>query len=43
VELRVGASSADVRATLPVTLTGPRREVGADRVLHPAITLTRQA
>jgi beta-glucosidase len=33
VELRVGASSADHRATLPFTLTGPRREVGFDRVM----------
>jgi beta-glucosidase len=32
-ELRVGASSADVRATLPVTLTGPARDVGFDRVM----------
>jgi beta-xylosidase len=33
VELRVGASSADIRATLPFTLAGPRREVGFDRVM----------
>jgi Beta-glucosidase-related glycosidases len=33
VELRVGASSADIRKTIPVTLTGPRREVGFDRVM----------
>ena len=33
VELQVGASSADVRATLGYTLTGPRREVGFDRVM----------
>ncbi|MFL6072198.1 MAG: glycoside hydrolase family 3 N-terminal domain-containing protein [Mycobacteriales bacterium] len=43
VELRVGASSTDIRATLPATLTGPHREAGPDRVLHPTITLTRQA
>ncbi|NEK85823.1 glycosyl hydrolase [Blastococcus saxobsidens] len=35
VELRVGASSADVRETLRYTLAGPRRTVGFDRVLHP--------
>lgn len=39
VELRVGASSADIRAALRLTLTGPRREIGFDRVLHPQITL----
>ena len=38
-ELRVGASSADIRAAIAVTLTGPRREVGFDRVLQPAVTL----
>jgi beta-glucosidase len=35
VELRVGASSTDIRATLPRTLTGPSREVGFTRVLQP--------
>ncbi|MGY1794724.1 glycoside hydrolase family 3 N-terminal domain-containing protein [Geodermatophilus sp. SYSU D00525] len=35
VELRVGASSADVRETLRFTLTGGRRTVGFERVLHP--------
>ncbi|MFD5247409.1 beta-glucosidase [Amycolatopsis sp. NPDC058340] len=35
VELRVGASSARIVATLACTLTGPRREVGFDRVLAP--------
>jgi beta-xylosidase len=39
VELRVGASSADIRQTFKLTLTGPRREVGFDRVLLPEITL----
>jgi beta-glucosidase len=39
VELRVGRSSTDIEATLGYTLTGPRREVGFDRVLHPEITL----
>ena len=38
-ELRVGASSADIRAAIAVTLTGPRREVGFERVLQPAVTL----
>jgi beta-xylosidase len=40
VELRIGASSTDARAILRLTLTGPRREVGFDRVLHPTITLS---
>jgi beta-glucosidase len=35
VELRVGASSADVREALPFTLTGDRRTVGFERRLHP--------
>jgi beta-xylosidase len=39
VELRIGASSADIRAALRFTLVGPRREVGFDRVLHPEITV----
>ncbi len=39
VELRIGASSADIRATLNCTLTGPAREVGFDRVMYPEITL----
>jgi beta-xylosidase len=39
VELRIGASSADIRAALCFTLVGPRREVGFDRVLHPEITV----
>ncbi len=39
VELRVGRSSADTEVTLRYTLTGQRREVGFDRVLHPEITL----
>ena len=39
VELRVGASSADIRAAIPVTLTGPLQEVGFDRVLQPTATL----
>jgi beta-glucosidase len=35
VELRVGASSADVREVLRATLTGSRRTVGFERHLHP--------
>ncbi len=38
VELRVGASSADIRATLACQLTGPRREVGFDRVLAARVS-----
>ncbi len=40
VELRVGASSADIRATLRCTLTGPPRHPGAHRALEPGIKLT---
>jgi beta-glucosidase len=39
VEVWVGASSADIRARLPVELAGPRREVGFDRVMLPAVTV----
>jgi beta-xylosidase len=39
VELRVGGSSADVRAVVQFTLTGPRRTVGFDRVRHPDVLL----
>jgi beta-glucosidase len=39
IELRVGASSADIRGAVCVTLTGPRREVGFDRVRLPEVTL----
>lgn len=38
VELRVGASSADIRKTMRLTLEGPRREVGLNRMLHPDFT-----
>jgi beta-xylosidase len=38
VELRIGASSADIRATLPFTMTGERREVGFERVMRPTVT-----
>ncbi len=40
VELRVGASSADIRATLRCTLTGPPRHPGPHRTLEPEIKLT---
>ncbi len=40
IELRVGASSADIRATLRCTLTGPPRHPGPGRILEPQITLT---
>jgi beta-xylosidase len=33
-ELRLGASSADIRHTARLTLTGPARELGPDRRLH---------
>ena len=39
VEVLVGASSVDLRGTLRLCMTGARREVGADRVLHPEITV----
>lgn len=38
VELWVGASSTDIRTTLPVRLTGPRREVGFDRHFQPEVS-----
>jgi beta-xylosidase len=39
IELRVGASSADIRATLRCTLTGPPRHPGPHRTLAPEITV----
>ncbi|MEV7326110.1 glycoside hydrolase family 3 N-terminal domain-containing protein [Streptomyces sp. NPDC093970] len=39
VELWVGTSSTDIRTTLPVRLTGPRREVGFDRRLQPEVSI----
>ncbi|WP_243057556.1 glycoside hydrolase family 3 N-terminal domain-containing protein [Nocardioides sp. SR21] len=39
VELRVGASSADIRAVLTLDLVGPGREVGTDRVLEPTVSV----
>ncbi|RSM82685.1 glycosyl hydrolase [Amycolatopsis sp. WAC 01375] len=35
VELRIGTSSARIVTAVPRTLTGPRREVGFDRVMAP--------
>jgi beta-xylosidase len=43
VELRVGASSADIRKTINVRMTGPRREVGFDRVMTAEVTVTSAA
>jgi beta-glucosidase len=40
VELRVGASSADIRFAVPLELGGPVRQVGVDRVLEPDVTIT---
>jgi beta-glucosidase len=40
VELWIGASSTDIRATLPLTMTGERREVGFDRVMVPTVEIT---
>ncbi|MEO3875805.1 glycoside hydrolase family 3 N-terminal domain-containing protein [Nonomuraea sp. B12E4] len=37
VELRVGASSADIRQTISVSMTGPRRYVGFDRVMEARV------
>ncbi|MDN4160884.1 glycoside hydrolase family 3 N-terminal domain-containing protein [Nocardioides abyssi] len=41
VELRVGASSADIRSVVELRLTGSVREVGHDRVLEPTVTVAR--
>lgn len=41
VELRVGASSSDVRAVVPLELVGPTREVGPGRALEPVVTVER--
>ncbi|RCG33339.1 glycosyl hydrolase [Sphaerisporangium album] len=38
VELRVGASSRDIRETISVSMTGPRRHVGFDRVMAATVT-----
>ncbi|WP_112261204.1 beta-xylosidase/alpha-l-arabinosidase [Lentzea terrae] len=39
VELHVGRSSADVHTAVRLTMTGPRRQVGFDRVLTPEFDL----
>ncbi|GGL20332.1 beta-glucosidase [Sphaerisporangium melleum] len=39
VQVLVGASSADIRETIAVTMTGPRREVGFDRAMEADVTL----
>jgi beta-glucosidase len=43
VELRVGASSSDVRAVAPLTMTGPVRRVGFDRVMQPVVRVLPEA
>jgi beta-xylosidase len=39
IELRIGASSADIRGTVRLTMAGARREVGFDRVMEPMVTV----
>jgi beta-glucosidase len=39
VELRIASSSAVTRSRVALQLTGPRRTVGFDRVLHPVVHL----
>lgn len=39
VELRVGASSTDLRAVVALDLAGPSRQVGAERVLEPDVVV----
>jgi len=39
VELRVAASSTDIREVLQLRLVGPLRQVGPDRVLAPVVTV----
>ena len=39
VQLWVGASSSDIRGVLELTVTGARREVGADRALVGAVAV----
>jgi beta-glucosidase len=39
VELRVGASSADIRRRVAFTMVGPPRTVGVDRVLWAQVEL----
>jgi beta-glucosidase len=40
VELRVGASSADIRGTVALELVGPVRHVGPERVLLPEVSVS---
>jgi len=39
IELRIGASSADIRAELHFELVGPARQVGFDRALQPEVRM----
>lgn len=39
VELRVGASSTDIRAVLQLEMVGASRQVGAERVLEPTVVV----
>jgi beta-xylosidase len=39
VELRIGASSADIRAVLPLRVVGPARQVGTERALEPEVAI----
>ncbi|MGP4111094.1 glycoside hydrolase family 3 N-terminal domain-containing protein [Streptomyces sp. 4N509B] len=41
-ELRLAASSGDIRHALPLALTGPERTVGYDRRMHCATTITTE-
>ncbi|GAB2457967.1 glycoside hydrolase family 3 N-terminal domain-containing protein [Nocardioides hungaricus] len=41
VELRVGASSTDIRSVVSLDLAGPSRQVGAERALEPRVTVHR--
>jgi len=43
IELRLGASSSDIRVTHAVTLTGATREVGFDREHHARFTSSKTA
>ncbi|MCD4525912.1 beta-glucosidase [Nocardioides sp. cx-173] len=42
VELRVGASSEDIRGVVALDLVGSSRQVGHDRVLEPTVSLRSQ-
>ena len=39
VRLLVGASSVDIKETLVLSLSGPKREVGFERVSHPTVEI----